>query len=507
MATASVDKRSDSNPRSRGELLACLAALVLAGGFAVWQLSAWPARFRYPGEWCGIEGMRLTEMQHLRQGIPIYAPASAERFDATIYGPLYYLIGSRLIDPAKPAYLPLRLLAALGTLGCSVAAAALAFRISGRSLAAALAPLIFLSYGFVSFYGTSARADSWALLLTFCGVLVAHHFRENSKILLGAPFFLLSLFYKQQFVAAPVAILLFLILERRYRLAAAFAAVMASGAAMFLAVFQFVVFRGQDFFLHFFRYNLLPFSWLQFKGALLVFGLLFLVPILVGLEYLRVHREKFLACYLACAVGFALLGVGKAGSDTNYFLECIFLLSVLFAALLARRIAEPARAFELLVLLVVATALALLFVPSAPSRRDFERDRALQDYLRANIPPGTRALSYYAGDMIRAGLELPVSDIYQHTWLTRTGTLDDRGIVTQLEKRTYGVVVVDIDLEREKQKYWLDYCLTEPVRRAIQTEYRLAATLEMPDMEKLRGEARLYIWVPRTGTRTDSPPR
>jgi hypothetical protein len=82
--------------------------------------------------------MRLAEMQHLRHGIPIYAPASAERFDATIYGPLYYLLGSRLIDPEKPAYLPLRLLSALGVLGCSAAAGWLAFRISGCGLTAAL---------------------------------------------------------------------------------------------------------------------------------------------------------------------------------------------------------------------------------------------------------------------------------------------------------------------------------------------------------------------------------
>jgi hypothetical protein len=66
-------------------LLSC-AAILLAGGCAAWQLSSWPVRFRYPGEWCGVEGMRLGEMQHLGEGIPIYAPASAERFDAAIHG-------------------------------------------------------------------------------------------------------------------------------------------------------------------------------------------------------------------------------------------------------------------------------------------------------------------------------------------------------------------------------------------------------------------------------------
>ena len=62
-------------------------SLLLAGSFAGLQLSAWPVRFRYPGEWCGVEGMRLAEMLHLRQGVPIYAPATGERFDAAIYGP------------------------------------------------------------------------------------------------------------------------------------------------------------------------------------------------------------------------------------------------------------------------------------------------------------------------------------------------------------------------------------------------------------------------------------
>lgn len=507
MPTPSAIATQESNRRGRGELLACLAALLLAGGFALWQLSAWPVRFRYPGEWCGIEGMRLAEMQHLRQGIPIYAPASAERFDATIYGPLYYLLGSRLIDPDKPAYLPLRLLSALGVLGCSVAAGWLAFRISGRALAAALAPLCFLSYAFVSVYGISGRADGCALFLCFLGVLVAHQFQKESKILLSTPFFLLSFFYKQQFVAAPLAILIFLILERRYRLAAAFAAAMASGAAGLLALFQFVVFRGQDFFLHFFRYNLVPFSGVQLRGAIIGFGILFLVPILVATESLRVHRDRLMACYLPCAMGFALLGMGKQGSDANYFLECIFLVSVLFAALLARRIAESVRAFELLVLLSVTLFTGQFFTPIPPTTRDFERDGALQDYLRTNFPPGTRALGYYAGDLIRAGLDLPVSDIYQRTWLTRTGTLDDRGMVIQLTQHDFGVVVLDFDLQTERETYWTENYLTEGMRQAIQAEYRLAAVMEMPEPERFAERAKCYIWVPRTEAGGDSPPR
>ncbi|MBZ5515429.1 MAG: transposase [Acidobacteriia bacterium] len=379
--------------------------VLLASAFAAWNLSPWPARLRYPGEWCGVEGMRLAEMLHLRQGIPIYAPASAERFDATIYGPLYYLIGSRLVDPEKPVYLPLRLLAALGTLGCAAVSGALAFQLGRRSLAAVLAPLIVLSYGFFSFYGTSSRADSLALCLSVAGALLAYRFRKDPKILLAAPIFLVAFFYKQQFVAAPLAVFIFLILEKRFRRAAAFAGLMTVGVFGLLALFQFVVFPGQAFFTHFYSYNLLPFSWTQFKGGVILFAVLFVVPTLVGLEYVRVHRDRFLACYLLAATIIALLAVGKEGSDTNYFLESIVILAALYAAFLAERLAQPAQAVELLVLMAVMLFSAQFFTPSAPRPDDFARDRELQNYLLKHYPTPL--------DILECGLSPLVNEMKQ----------------------------------------------------------------------------------------------
>lgn len=449
--------------------------------------------------------MRLAEMQHLRQGIPVYAPASAERFDAMIYGPLYYLLGSRLIDPEQPAYFPLRLVSLLSVLGCAAVAAWLAFRISGCKLAAACAPLCFLSYAFVSVYGIAARADGVALFLSFGGVIAAYRFRETPTLLLSVPLFLLSLFYKQQFVAAPLAVFFFLLLEKRYRLAAAFAGLMAAGGGGLLAFFQFVIFRGQDFFLHFFNYNLVPFSWARFEGALISFAIVFLVPLLVATESLRVHRDKFMACYLACSVGFAILALGKQGSDANYLLECIFPISVLFASLLARRIGESASVLDLPVLLLVTLFTGQFFVPPPPSQRDFERDRAIQLYLRGNFPPGTRALGYYAGDLIRAGLDVPIADIYQRTWLTRTGALDERQIVDQLVRHKFKVIVLDFDLQMEKETYWTENYLTAEMRRTIQAEYRLLAVLEMPVPERFAQRARFYVWVPRSDVQPVAP--
>jgi len=76
-------------------------AIILAGFFAVLQLSKWPARLRYPGEENFIQGTSLTEMLHLRQGIPIYALPSADGFDAANYGPLYYLLGAKQSEESR----------------------------------------------------------------------------------------------------------------------------------------------------------------------------------------------------------------------------------------------------------------------------------------------------------------------------------------------------------------------------------------------------------------------
>jgi len=482
----------------RKSLFLALSAPLLAGMFAARLVSQWPVKLRYPGEQNYVEGMRLVEMVHLREGVSIYAPPSPERFDASIYGPLYYLLGARLIDPAAPAYFPLRVLSLIATLGCAVGGSLLAYWLTGKWVAALLSPLIFLSYSMVTMHGLSFRCDMVALCLFFWGFLVAFRCRNSPRILLAVPLMLAGFFYKQQFVAGPVAVFLFLILERRYRRAAAFAGLMGGGLIGLLALFQFVVFRGQDFFLHAFRLNLLAFSLAQFQAGVLAFGLVFLVPFLVALEGLRVRGERLILLYLSAAGVLALAALGKVGSDTNYYLEIICLLSALFATTFADRVGKSLATVELLVLLIFALLVGQLLTLPNPSPSDFEKDRAIQNYLRQNFPPQTAALSYYAGDLIRAGLGSPVSDIYHYSKLIRKGTLSDRDLVAALENRKFKLVVLTCDIEGgDPEPSCVRQYLTPRLAESIAQNYRVARVLELPPIEKLGPEQRFYAWVPR----------
>ena len=472
-------------------------ALLLAGPFAGWQLASWPVKLRYPGEENLAEGIPLAEMLHLRQGVRIYDPPSPERFDAANYGPLYYLLGSRLVNPQEPAYLPLRLVSLLGTLGCAAGCSLLALWLSRSYFAATLAPLLFLSYRIVTFHGISARCDVVALSLSFWGFLIAYRSRNSRTLLLAVPLILLGFFYKQQFVAEPLAILLFLLLERRYRLAAEFAASAVLGGLGLLAFFQFVAFPQEAFLKHFLSYNVLPFSAQRFGSGIVFFGTLFFFPALVGSEFLRCRRDKLLACYVGCAITLGIVTFAREGSDANYFLACALVLSSLFAALLAERLTERSRPAELLVLLVISVLLGQLFATSPPRQEDFARDRTLQDFLGRNFSPSTLALGYYTGDLVRARLDTPISNLYHFTWLIRKGLTSDRDLCSELHNHRFGVVVLNFDLEHDQNPYWVNYYLTEPMRQAILANYQPEASLEMPEVEKFRANDRFYVWVPR----------
>jgi len=487
--------RSDRTGLHKKLKLAFAALALLASGFAAArQVAPWPARLRYPGELDPVEGRELADMVLLGKGGPVYAPASPERFNAAGYGPLFYLLGSRLIDPQNPAYPPLRMLSTLAALGLAAGCGLLAFWLARSFLAAVIAALIFFAYKFATMFGVVVHSDTVALLLWFGGFLVAYRFRASRKILWAVPLMTLGLFYKGQFVAAFLAVLLFLLLEKRFRLAATFAGLLVSAAVSLFLVFQFVIFRGQAFWLHALAYNAIPFS---LNRSLLwgsVLGIMYAVPTVVAGLYLRACPNKLLACYLDWAVVLPLLTIGKRGSSLNYSFELLLVLCPLVAASLARSIASPSRAVVSLSLLGIT-----LWIAQFPRWQiepwpvDLAEDQAVQSYLRGKFPPHAPALGSFTGDLLRAGLDTPIANIYQYTWLICKGTLPEEGLLRQIRNRRFRVILLSQDLT-EKDLDEQDYmCITEPLRQAVIQNYRLDASFAF----HLPNKTHYYAWVPR----------
>ena len=477
-------------------LLAPFLCVALAAVFAALQISHWPVNLRYPGEFEITEGIVLAEMTQLREGEPVYAPATPERFCSMIYGPLYYLLGSRLIDPHAPAYNPLRILSMFATLGLAGASGLLAWWATKSRAATVLSPLIFLAYRFITRFAVSARPDTLALLFWFAGFLVAFRFRDSNKILWSIPLMTLGAYYKQQFIVGPLAVFLFLVLEKRFRTALQFAALLGAAGLSLLAVFEFVVFRHQAFALHILTYNVLPFSlregFLRLLGAAIVFS----IPCIMAFLYLRSHPNKLLACYLGWAIVLLPLMISRKGAGLNYALELFLIVCPLAAGYLTTGTKAPDLAAVVICLFALALWLGRIEWGNKydPTPRSLAADQAVQTFLRQTVPPRTPALGYFTGDLLRAGLDTPITNFFQYSWLVCKGELKDDSLVAQIRQRRFGVILLTQDLTNETEAHNpVKLCLTEPVHQAILQNYRMVRTFDF----ELWDRQPYYAWEPR----------
>ncbi len=474
-----------------------LVAFLLTGFFVARNLATWPSRISYPGDE-SYEGVALAEVLHLRQGVPIYAPAAVNGFDAATYGPLFYLLGEHLIDPNNLSYLPLRLLSVLGIFGCASCCGLLAFWLTKSYLAAFLSPLVFLSYGMVTGHAIQALSDGVALFLSFAGFLVAYRLRAGRAILLAAPLMILGFYYKPQFVAGPLAVLALLILQKRYREAAKFAALLASCGLGLFGFFQWVAFPGQAFWRHFLVYQTTLLSWQRFGVAAFVLALLLFLPVVLGLEYLRTYADKMLSCYLFFALLLGFLTYSKAGSGVHYFLESVLLLSVLIPALLAKDIALRRHPADVILLLGIMLFAGQWSMKRPPQATDFEQYDVIQSFLRQSFPPHARSLAIAPGDLLQAGLETPYSGLFPLTLLAHRGKVSDSGLATQIRACRFSIIVLSFDLQQEHDPYWLDFYGTPSTLEAIESSYELATRLDLPTPERERPQDGFYVYVPRS---------
>jgi hypothetical protein len=477
---------------------------LMAGGLTMRNLSTWPARMFYPGEE-SYEGSALVEITRLAQGTPIYAPPSEDGFAGATYGPLYYVVGSHLVDPGNPSYLYLRLLSAFAIVGCALGCGVLTFWLCGDFIASCLSPLIFLSYGIVTFHGISALSDDVALFLFFCGFLIAYRFRNSSKILIGAPFMALGFYYKPQYIAGPLAVLLFLFIEKRYRHLIQFAGLLAICGVGLLALFQWVVFPGQEFWRHLFLYQATLLNWHQFKIGLLVFVLMMAVPLLLITEFLRVHPDRLITCYVVCAALLALVTISKDSAFIQYFYECILAASIIIPAFFATR--TPKRGFPIDMILLLAFTLftGQWYTPPAPSRTAFVQDVAVHHFMRRNFPANARALGFRGGDLLQAGFDLPFSDLFQFELLARRGLVPEDYLISRIKSQWFTVILLDFDLDTEQDQTWLNYYLNEPTRRAIAENYLASSTMPAPIPERFWRRDQFYIYVPRANRHAVAP--
>lgn len=457
-----------------------LAQRVVLLGLAI--LAAWPvldglvARIGLPQAFSYVEGFNVDDADRLASGEALYGDPSEPPFVVSVYTPLYTSLVALQIAMGLPGLLAARLLSLL-----SATLLAGVIGISGRRWAGAVAPIaafLFLLAPLQRSWLMVARPDYTAALLSALGVLVVARGAAGPGLLWAAPLLAAAILTKQSYVAAALAVTIFLIARspRRGLAFAASLAVLLAGAAAALSWYS-----DGWFLFHTVTANRNPFSWANawtLAGKFLASHapeLLLMSPALAALAAARRLSIFGLYAIIAAAVS---LSSGKLGSDSNYFIEPLAALALLaaneFPLSWLRDRGRPGR--------VACTALgaaavllgAVRFVDVRQMHRALSAEVTVFDRMCRDLAarPGP-AVSDDAVLLRCAGKEV-VFQPFVMTQLAEAGHWDQRPF---LEALADGQIPTVIAQTRPEWLFRSRY--TEEMRGILRMRYRAAATYQM----------------------------
>ena len=316
--------------------------------------------YAYPIEYG--EGAVLDEVSQLAHGATLYTANLAPPYRAIVYGPIYYWLNAApLALTPDPTFAFGRLLSILATLGACFCIFGLTRRYmrSWIALAAALTPLAAEP---VFAWGTLFKPDMVTTALSLGAVTLvfnsveqrkplstytqqseltardqkqsatAHQFFSDQSyagwsVYVAALLCVVAFFIKQSAFAAPIAILLFLSSFAPYR-AWRFGLTLIGAGGGLLIFFQLVT-NGQ-FLTHFISYNGQPYDFGWLLTALSYLLQTFPVLLLLSISWLRLGKSKGLLWKIYWVIALLVtFSVGKVGSNLNYYLEWVFVSTIL----------------------------------------------------------------------------------------------------------------------------------------------------------------------------------
>lgn len=421
----------------------CAIALAgVAGLAAAAHIFAAIGLARLPFELNYEEGNILNAALRITHGLSPYPDPHAFPNVLNPYGPVFYYVTSVAIRVGGIRMLLPRLIVVMAAIVAAFAIGLLVRSYSRSWLLACAFGFLFLTTRLVFFWMPRLRVDFLGLALVLVGLWIF----GSKRWLWSVPIFVLALFVKYSFLAAPGACLLYLLLRKQWRHAALSVLL---GGSLTVALFMIAQSATSGYFaFHMFGTHPDPFFWsdvgrylrglvqLDFPLATLAFAyLIFQVA----------YREITLPMLYLATAAIGTLTIGKLGSDSNHLLELHAVL-ILCAALGFAEIAERLKIQSISVALTgAATVLLAWFALRDP--RVVNDAAAVRDcgtiYSFVQHLPG-EVLSSNTGMLVLTGKPLFVSNAFVYRYLVAKGW-SDRPIQEKIERQAFAAIVLSSD--------------------------------------------------------------
>jgi hypothetical protein len=320
----------------------CTLLLTLSGIIAVFFAVEAVRFLRVTGENIYPEAAGVLAAQRWAHGLPLYGDYRQPPYLMTAFPPLWYAF---IAAGAKAGLSSLDSLTAFGRI-LSIASlfgvVVLAFlwnRRLGFSIRfALLAPALYLCFPVLIPWAVTARPDFPALLFSFFAVYIVGLRSGTTSICIAGIAAALGFLIRHNSVAAPVAIVLWLLWSRRWKNAALFCAIWAVVVAVPLLLLQLsshglllLNMSSAKFgpmaptYIRGILHQLFVSEGHGFAILLLVFGVF---GFLTSLEQTG-EGTRLLNVYFVLSLGLAVIGSATAGAGVNHYLEPVLTMAVL----------------------------------------------------------------------------------------------------------------------------------------------------------------------------------
>jgi hypothetical protein len=288
------------------------------------------------------ESAAVLTAKRWADGLPLYSDYRQSPYLMTAFPPAWYLMMGSF---AKLGHLDMDQLTFYGrffSLACVIGTALLAFLWNRRegleAKSTVIAPLFFLCLPILSPWNVTARPDFPGLLLSFFAAYWITSRSGWAQVAFAAVAAAIALLFRHNAVAAPIAIVLWLVFARQWKRAAVFSSIcgatIAVGMAPFLIQNKSLVFLNLSSakFGHFaitYLRDIVSRS-LSLGGS----GFILVLFALGVFGYLAAFTKssasaRLLRFYLPVSLFFAALGSSTAGGAINHYFEASLILAVL----------------------------------------------------------------------------------------------------------------------------------------------------------------------------------
>ena len=507
--------------RPWGASVVSMVCLILLG----WTALAYSPLARYPmarmasamaAPWVQLdneEGALLWQTMELAEGRSIYRTLEREPFVVGTYPPLFMAMAAPFVDRDAPSLLSGRAISTWSAMIITLGIAVTLLLRRRNLLIAWVAALLFFCTLEVNNWSGYFRVDMLAVALSAGGVMLASaakRFSTPVRIVVGT-MFVLAFFTKQTQLAAPMAIVLWLLAREGWRGGVRFG--LGFGAAVALVLAALSVLTHGQFLLNTVSYNVntyhprdvwaiwLPHIW-RFYPGLVTAGVTLLGASLVLRNWPPPEagnetnppplswRGSPLPWYMLTSL-MQVVAIGKEGSAENYLLEPLAAWALgtgdLLAAMLRAQAVTPASAHRRR--LIFARAMALFVCAALAAQAVHMNRRKDWAFSRGEITIDQAAVWSSVAQQVRGErgetwCELamfnllanrsPLLQPFIMSELARQGVWDQKPFLNDLVRGRFALIVTAFDVASPDPTN----VYTPEMLQAMRLNYRLVGRIE-----------------------------